>query len=95
MTNYRPISNLTFIAKVREKLVAKRLLNYMEENILHVTMQSAYITKHSRESALIHIQNNILLSLNKKQGVVLVLLDLSAVFDTINHDILLHRIDTI
>lgn len=88
MTNYRPILNLTFIAKVLEKLVAKRLSNCMEENILLVTMQSAYKTKYSMESALICIQNDILLALNKKQGVVLVLLDLSTVFD-----ILLHRIE--
>ena len=48
---------------------------------------------HNTESALIRIQNDILLNLDKKQGVILVLLDLSAAFDTIDHDLMLQRLE--
>ena len=58
----------------------------MSENGLHEKMQSAYRTAHSTESALIRVQNDILRQLDKKKGVILVLLDLSAAFDTIDHD---------
>ena len=57
----------------------------MSKNGLHEKMQSAYRTAHSTESTLIRVQNDILRQLDKK-GVILVLLDLSAAFDTIDHD---------
>ena len=72
-----------------EKIVASRLSAHMTENSLHETMQSAYKAKHSTETALMKVQNDILLELDKKRGVVLVLLDLSAAFDTIDHNVLL------
>ena len=86
LKNYRPISNLTFLSKILEKVVARRLFTYMSENGLHEKMQSAYRTAHSTESALIRVQNDILRQLDKKRGIILVLLDLSAAFDTIDHD---------
>ena len=55
---------------------------------LQEKMQSAYKTGHNTESALLRIQNDILHDLDKKRGVILVLLDLSAAFDTIDHDLL-------
>ena len=60
---------------------------------LQEKMQSAYKTGHSTESALLRIQNDILQDLDKKRGVILVLLDLSAAFDTIAHDLLLQRLE--
>ena len=95
LKNYRPISNLPFLSKVLEKIVAKQLSDYMTENDLHEKMQSEYKPAHSTETALLKIQNDILLKLDAKQGVILVLLDLSAAFDTIDHDILLQRLETI
>ena len=86
LKNYRPISNLTFLSKILEKVVARRLFTFMSENGLHEKMQSAYRTAHSTESALIRVQNDILRQLDKKRGVILVLLDLSVAFDTIDHD---------
>ena len=55
-------------------------------------MQSAYRQYHSTETALLHIQNDLLLALDRKQCVAMVMIDLSAAFDTVNHDILLHRL---
>ena len=92
LRNYRPISNLSFLSKILEKIVAKRLSDYMTVHHLQEKMQSAYKTGHSTESALLRIQNDILHDLDKKRGVILVLLDLSAAFDTIDHDLLLQRL---
>ena len=61
---------------------------------MHEPMQSAYKAFHSTESALLRIQNDLLSAMDIKQGSFLVLLDLSAAFDTVDHDILLHRIQT-
>ena len=93
LRNYRPISNLSFLSKILEKIVAKRLSDYMTVHHLQEKMQSAYKTGHSTESALLRIQNDILHDLDKKRGVILVLLDLSAVFDTTDHDLLLQRLE--
>ena len=56
-------------------------------------MQSAYRPQHSVETALTKVHNDILCALDRSQGVILVLLDLSAAFDTIDHGILLNRLD--
>ena len=64
----------------------------MTDNSLHEKLQSAYKAKHSTETALLAVQNDILLNLDRKRGVILVLLDLSAAFDTIDHSFLLERL---
>ena len=89
--NYRPVSNLSFISKVIEKVIANQLLKHMEENCLLEKMQSAYRSGHSTETALLRVQNDILKAVDgkKKKVVFLVLLDLSAAFDTVDHAILL------
>ena len=56
-------------------------------------MQSAYRKFHSTETALLCVQNDILRAIDSGSVVVLVMLDLSAAFDTIDHDILIHRLD--
>ena len=68
LKNYRPVSNLTFLSKILEKVVAHRWFTYMSENGLHEKMQSAYRTAHRTESALIRVQNDILRQLDKKKG---------------------------
>ena len=90
--NYRPVSNLPFVSKILEKVVAKQLLDHMETNGLHEPLQSAYRCGHSTETALVRVQNDLLRAVDRKQGIILVLLDLSAAFDTIDHDILLSRL---
>ena len=55
LKNYRPVSNLTFLSKILEKVVARRLFTYMSENGLHEKMQSAYRNAHSTESALLRL----------------------------------------
>ena len=94
LKNYRPVSNLPFLSKVLEKIVAKRLLAHIDKYKLHETLQSAYKQYHSTETALVRVQNDILMNLDRKRGVMLVLLDLSAAFDTIDHNVLLKLLET-
>ena len=61
----------------------------MDNHNLHEVMQSAYKKNHSTETALVRVQNDILTHIDNKHGVILVLLDLSAAFDTIDHKTLL------
>ena len=93
LKNYRPVSNLSYISKLLERVVAKRLTDYMTENNLHEHLQSAYKPGHSTETALVKEQNDILTSIDQHGIVILVMLDLSAVFDTIDHDILFSRME--
>ena len=91
MANFRPVSNLSFISKLTERVVLKRLTDHIMRNNLHEQFQSAYKPNHSTETALIRVQNDILMSLDNKRGVVLIMLDLSAAFDTVDHSLLLGR----
>lgn len=92
LKNYRPVSNLTFVSKIIEKAVSVRIRDHMTQNNLHETMQSAYKASHSTETALLRVLNDILAAVDDQQGVLLVLLDLSAAFDTVQHSTLLKRL---
>ena len=85
LLNYRPITNIAFLSKTLERVAAKQTLNYLTSNGLPSKFQSAYRCFHSNETALIRVFNDILVALDNHQEVVLVFLDLSAVFDTIDH----------
>ena len=92
--SYRPISNLSFLSKVIEKVVALQLTSYLEDNHLYEPLQSAYKKFHSTETALIKVHNDIATAIDSGHSVILVLLDLSAAFDTVDHTILIRRLST-
>ena len=94
LKNYRPISQLPFISKVLEKIVSAQMLEYMSLNDLHEPLQSAYKPGHSTETAILKVKNDIDHALGNRKGVLLVLLDLSTAFDTVDHSILLRRMTT-
>ena len=94
LKNYRPVSNLHFISKIIEKVVSSRITDHLASNNLYECFQSAYRKYHGTETALLRVQNDILRDLDRKRGVFLVLLDLSAAFDTIDHGILLSRLSS-
>ncbi|GFR74965.1 reverse transcriptase-like protein [Elysia marginata] len=90
--NFRPVSNLPFLLKVLEKLVAQQLLAHLDKYGLKNRFQSAYRSNHSTETALIKVSNDLLRMADKKSICPLALLDLSAAFDTIDHNILFSRL---
>ena len=73
-------------------MVAERLNCHLENANLHETFQSAYKKGHSTETALTRIHNDILCAIDDNECVILVLVDLSAAFDTVDHDILIERL---
>ncbi len=87
--NFRPVSNLTFLGKLIERVVLKRLNDHMSRNNLHCNEQFAYKKGHSTETLLIRIWNDLLVASDDKNATVVMLLDLSAAFDTVDHSLLL------
>ena len=93
LNNYRPISNLPYLSKVLERVACSQLQHHLNANDLLSSFQSAYRPNFSTETALLRVQNDILVSLDRGDDVILVLLDLSAAFDTIDHSIFLWRLE--
>ena len=94
LNNYRPISNLNLISKIFEKSVLKQLNEHLNRNNLYCRYQSAYRQGHSCETALVKIYNDIINYLSPTTYVILVFLDFSAAFDTIDHNILINRLSS-
>ena len=90
--NYLPISNLTFISKVIERLVSEQLRHFINMNNLLPSVQSAYRSAHSTETAVLKVASDIWDAMDRGMVTLLGLLDLSAAFDTVDHDILLKRL---
>ena len=91
MTNLRPVSNLQFFSKLTERAVCDQTAEHVSRSGLCPLLQSAYRAGHSTETALLKVQNDILLAMDRQH--VLVLLDLSAAFDTVDHRVLLRRLE--
>ena len=89
LKNYRPVSNLKFISKVVEKAVLVQFLDHCQHFDLLPDYQSAYRKDASCETAVLKLCNEILWSMEKQEILACVLLDLSAAFDTVDHEQLL------
>ena len=92
LKNYRPVSNLPFLSKILEKVVLKQILEHLDRNNLQISFQSAYRKNHSTETALLRTTNDLLHVIDNGRTTILSLLDLSAAFDTIDHSILISRL---
>jgi hypothetical protein len=90
--NYRPVSKLCFVSKIVEKVVAVRFSKHLSDNDLYEKMQSAYCPNHSTETTLLRVRNYLLCILGERKAVTIVLLDLSAAFDTIDLTHMLTRL---
>ena len=88
-SNYRPISLLPFLSKILERIVALRLVSQISSIGADEVLQSGFKSNHSTESALLCVTNDLRRSCDAGHASILILLDLSAAFDTIDHDILL------
>jgi len=93
-SNLRPISNLTFVSKLAERAVVNQIYDHLTTHNLYPKAQSSYREYHSTETALLRIKNDILTNMNRQHLTLLVLLDLSAAFDTVDQSILLHRLNS-
>lgn len=71
----------------------KQLNSYLTENSLYGKYQSAYREGHGTETALLRVHNDIMFSLDQQRDVILIMLDLSAAFDTIDHGKPLNRLE--
>ena len=93
-SNYRPISNLNTIGKLVERLALTRLRPHIIHCPNFSPVQSAYRPGHSTETALLDVTNTLHLSSARRRVTLLCTIDLSAAFDTIDHEILLDRLKT-
>jgi len=94
LSNYRPISNLSLISKIIERIVKSRLTVYLSSNSLLNPHQSAYCKHHSTETALSYIHHHLINAIGSQKLSCLCLLDLSVAFDTIDHNILITRLSS-
>ena len=90
--NYRPISNTAFIAKLLEKAVLDQINRHIDSQKLHAKVQSGYRKYHSCETATLKVVNDLKTDIERGNISALLLLDLSAAFDTLDHSILLERL---
>ena len=92
--NYRPVSNLSYVSKLVGCVAAAQLVNHIKRHGLMEVHQSAYCAFHSTETALPKVKTDVTRALENQEVACLILLDLSAAFVTINHNILLSRLET-
>ena len=87
--NYRPVNNLVFFSKLIERVVKRRTNGHMTVNALHTDNQFGYKQWHSTETMMLGLSDEVLSGFEKNECTIIVFLDLSAAFDTIDIDKLL------
>jgi hypothetical protein len=91
--NYRPISLLSSISKILERIVAQKLINHLLSNDLLYSHQYGFLPNRSTEHNLMQIMNYISQALNEGNFCIAVFLDLRKAFDVCNHEILLKKLE--
>ena len=88
--NFTPVSNLSFLSKVVERCMLLQLSDHCKMFNLQPDYQSVYREDYSCETAVLGVSNDILWAMKKQSIISLVTIELSAAFDTVDHDTLLH-----
>ena len=91
--SFRPVSNLPLLSKLLERAVQVQLQTYLDINRFMPTAQSVYQKYHSTETATANVFNDSQLATDRGQVSALCLLDLTAAFDTVDHQLLLRRLE--
>lgn len=89
LSNYRPVSNLSFVSKLLEKVVLEQITDYLNAEDLLNDHQAGYRVGHSCETLLLGMFEDLLEEMDQGNVVALLLLDMSAAFDTVDHEKLL------
>ena len=92
VSNYRPISLLSNLNKIFEKIMYKRIYNFIEKNNILYPLQFGFRAKHSTTHALINITEKIRSALDNSKVACGIFVDLQKAFDTVNHETLLHKL---
>ena len=92
LTNYRPISVLSFFSKILKKIVYNIVFDFLCENEILYDYQFGFRSKHSTQQALITLVNNVTKSLDGSNIVISLFIDLKKAFDTVHHRILLRKL---
>ena len=92
--SYRPISNLAVLSKLLERLVARQLMDYLASADLLPPLQSSFRPDHSTETSILRVLSDILQAVDRGDFAAVVLLDLSAAFDTVDNKILIQRLQS-
>ena len=92
LAHFRPINDIPYMSKIIEKCALLQLQEHLNSANLLIPNQSAYKSNHSCETVLIKVQEDVHTDLNNNNSVILGLLDFSSAFDTINHNLLLSKL---
>ncbi len=90
--NYRLVSVLPIFSKLLERVVFKRITNYIDKSSILSDNQYGFRKKHSTSLALMRLYDGITSAIDRREFTVGIFLDLSKAFDTVNHDILFHKL---
>ena len=90
--SYRPISNLSILSKLVERLCFRQLMGHLNRFSLLPTFQSAYREHHSTETVILKLTNDFLSAMDNGNVTLLTSLDLSSAFDLVDHNVLLERL---
>lgn len=93
LSNYRLVSNLAFLTKLVERFVIVRICEHFALRYLLPPVQLAYIPYHSTETALPRVFDDLLLTIDNGDDSLLVPLHMSAAFPSVDHDILIRRLE--